>query len=283
MTTAKASSDLSGHLGISILSIWAGASGSLGAEDETRWRVSGRHGVIEFLNEDEVEEDEVRTASGPRYWDFIGRVEHSFSPANTLSVSVLLSNDSFEEEEMELDDFGDFESDTIDSEYENSYLWLNHEVAIGESMFVETVLSAGTVEDDRRATEEGVGASAAIRDLRAMDILSLRQDWRFQLSPRHYLKWGAEARSYDVSYDYTNDFAFDGVLGSDGLTRFVDSLSAESHAVYFADRFRIGDVEQPPTAEVRIEEHAVITGPHPQTEVARVEKQAGVRLAEDLG
>ena len=74
-----------------------------------------------------------------------------------------------------------------------------------------------------------------------MDILGLRQNWSFQLSPRHYLKWGAEARSYDVSYDYTNDFAFDGVLGSDGLTRFVDSFSAESHAVYFADRFRIGD------------------------------------------
>lgn len=241
LTTAEASSDLSGHLGISILSLWAGASDSLGAEDDTRWRVSGRHGVIEFLNGDEVEEDEVRTASGPRYWDFFGRVEHSFAPANTLSVSALLSNDSFEEEEMELDDFGDPESDTIDSEYENSYVWLNHRAAIGDSMLVETVLSAGTVEDDRRATEEGVGASAAIRDLRAMDVFGLRQDWRFQLSPSHYLKWGGETRSYDVSYDYTNDFAFDGVLGSNGLTRFMDSFSAESHALYFADRFRIGD------------------------------------------
>lgn len=241
LTTARASSDLSGQIGISISSFWVGASGSLGAEDETRWRLSARYGVIEFLNGDEEEEDEVRRASGPKYWDFIGRVEHSFSPANVLSLSALLSSDSFEEEEMELDDFGDPESDTIDSEYENSYFWLNHQGAIGDSMFVDTVLSAGTVEDDRRATEEGVGASAAIRDLRAMDVFGLRQDWSFELSPRHYLKWGGEARNYDVSYDYTNDFAFDGVLGSDGLTRFMDSFSAESQAVYFADRFRIGD------------------------------------------
>jgi outer membrane cobalamin receptor len=241
LTTARPSSELSGHLGVSILSFWAGAAGSLGAGDETRWRVSARYGVIEFVNGDEEEEDEVRTASGPRYWDLIGRVEHSFSPANVLSVSALLSRDSLEEEETELDDFGDPESDTIDSEYENSYLWLNHEVAINDSMFVHTVLSTGRVEDDRRATEEGVGANAAIRDLRAMDIISLRQDWSFQLSPKHYLKWGGEARSYDVSYDYTNDFAFDGVLGSEGLTRFMDSFSAESQALYFADRLRIGD------------------------------------------
>jgi outer membrane receptor protein involved in Fe transport len=241
LTTAQASSDLSGQVGISVSSIWVGASSSLGAEDQTRWRVSARNGVIEFLNGDEESEDEVRRASGPSYWDLIGKLEHSFSPANVLSLNVLLSSDSFEEEEMELDDFGDPESDTIDSEYENSYVWLNHRATIGDSMFVDTVLSAGTVEDDRRATEEGFGASAAVRDLRAMDVLGLRQDWGFELSPRHYLKWGGEARSYDVSYDYTNEFAFDGVLGSDGLTRFADSFSAESHALYFANRFRIGD------------------------------------------
>ncbi len=241
LTTARPSSDLSGQIGISVSSLWAGASGSRGAEDETRWRVSARNGVIEFLNGDEESEDEVRKASGPSYWDLLGRLEHSFSATNVLSVSALLSSDSFEEEEMELDDFGDPESDTIDSEYENSYVWLNHQGAIGDSIFVDTVLSAGTVEDDRRATEEAVGASAAIRDLRSMDVFTLRQDWSFQLSASHYLKWGGEARSYDVSYDYTNDFAFGGVLGSQGLTRFMDSFSAESQAVYFADRFRIGD------------------------------------------
>ncbi len=243
MTTARASSDLTSHLGLSISSVWAGASGSHGADDETRWRFSARRGVIEFVAENEEDEGtgERSTGAGPQYWDFIGRVEHSFSPTNVLAISALLSNDTFEQDETELDDFDFLERDTIDSEYDNSYLWLNHQGALGDSTLVRTVLSAGRVNDDRNATEEGFGATAAVRDLREMDVFSLVQDWSFQLSNRHFLKWGAEARSYDVSYDYRNDFAFDGVLGAEGLNRFADSFSSESYAAYFADRFRIGE------------------------------------------
>jgi len=241
MTTATPPSDLAGHVGASISSLWASAAGSQGAEDETRWLFSARRGLIEFVAGPEEGSDEQSSGPGPRYWDAIGRLEHTFSPSNALAVSTLLSGDTFEEEEVELDDFDDLERDAIDSEYENSYLWLNHQGVIGDSSFVDTVLSAGTVSDDRTATEEGISATAAVRDLREMDILGLRQDWGSQLSPRHYLKWGGEVRSYDVAYDYRNDFAFSGVFGREGLTRFVDSFSSESHAAWLADRFRIGD------------------------------------------
>ena len=243
MTTTKPSTGITGNVGASVSSIWAAAGGSFGAENKSRWQFSARRGVIEFVagGDEEGANGEQSSGSGPQYWDFIGKLEHSFSPTNVLTVSALLSDDSFDNEEAELDDFGFLERDTIDSEYQNSYLWLNHQGALGDSMFVHTVLSAGRIDDDRSATEEGFGATAAIRDLREMDIFGLRQDWNAQISDRHYLKWGVEARSYDVSYDYTNDFAFDGVLGSQGLTRFVDSFSAESYAAYLADRFRIGD------------------------------------------
>lgn len=101
------------------------------------------------------------------------------------------------------------------------------------------MISAGRVDRDRFAGEQSFASSFEIRDVRTLDVVGLRQDWNFQLSDRHYLKWGFEARGYDVDYDYTNDLAFTGPLGSGGLTRFVDRFSGEHYAAHLADRFRL--------------------------------------------
>ena len=241
MRTSVPPSGFHGHVGASISTVWGTGSGTLGPEDRTGWLFSARRGFIDLIDADEASETETRTADGPTYWDVIGKIERTFSPSNVLTVSALLSDDSLVEEETELDDFGDTERDTTESEYGSKYVWLNHRGVLGEKLFVNTVLSGGRVDDDRRATEASFGLMAAIRDIREMDVFVLRQDWSAQVSDKHFLKWGAEVRSYDAFYDYTNVLAIDGALARQGLTRFRDSFSSETYSANVADRFRIGD------------------------------------------
>ena len=240
MTMAEPGVGFEGHLGASISSVWAAASGSFGAEDDRRYRFSLRRGFLDLLPTTADEEGESAAGSGPQYWDVIGRVDLPLSPSNSLSLNVLTSDDSFDASETEFDDLGFLESDSVDSGYGNSYLWLTHQALLDRRMFVDTVLSAGRVDRDRGATEESFGLSAVLRDLRTMDVFGLRQDWNAEFSGRHYLKWGVEARTFDVDYDYTNELVIDGVFGGQGLTRFVDSVSSENYAAYIADRFRLG-------------------------------------------
>ncbi|MDA8020735.1 MAG: TonB-dependent receptor [Thermoanaerobaculia bacterium] len=239
MATARPGAAFGGRLGVSISSAWAAAYGAFGAEDESRWQVSGRRGYLDLILGLVGDDDEESSGSGPQYWDLIGKIDHPLTQSQTMTFNVLASDDSLEESEAEVDDFGFPERDSIDSDYGNSYLWLTHQGILGHRMFVDTRLSGGRVDRDRVAVEESFGLTSEIRDIRKMDVFDLRQDWNAELSDRHYLKWGFEARTYDVDYDYTNDFALDGFLGSGGLTRFVDSFSSESYSAYLADRFRI--------------------------------------------
>ena len=241
MTTIRPGPDFAGNLGISLANAWAGFSGAFGRDDDSRWLVSARRGYLDLLLEisgarDDEEESE---GPGPAYWDLIAKVDHPLSLSQTVSFKVLASDDDFEESELEQDDFDFPTREVIDSGYSNSYLWLTHQGLIGPRVFVDTLVSAGRVERDRFASEEGFASFFEIRDVRAMDVLSLRQDWNAQLSDRHYLKWGFEARGYDVDYDYSNDFAFDGPLGGGGLRRFVDSFSGEHYAAFVADRVQV--------------------------------------------
>ena len=185
------------------------------------------------------EDGEQTIGDGPQYWDFLGKLEHSFTDSQSLTLSVLTSDDSLEQTEIEPDDFGFLETEIVDSTYGNSYAWLTHQGVLSNSLFVETLLSAGAVEQDRRAAESGFGVTAAIRDVRDMDVFTLRQDWNAQLSDRHYLKWGIEARTYEVAYDYLNELAIHGVFGGNDTTRFLGDFSSEAYSAYFADRFRL--------------------------------------------
>ena len=240
MTMSRPATDLGVRLGVSLAGVWGAGSGAFGDEDDSRWQVSGRRGYLDLILALAGEDEEERSGSGPQYWDLISKIEHPLSPSNLITASVLTSDDSLEEAEAETDDFGFPERESIDSNYGNSYLWLTHQGLLSSRLFVNSAVSAGRVDRDRRATEEVFGLSANIRDVRRMDVFGIRQDWNAQVSDRHYFKWGAEARSYDVDYDYANDFAIEGTIGSGSLTRFASGFSGEHYSLYAADRFRLG-------------------------------------------
>ena len=69
------------------------------------------------------------------------------------------------------------------------------ESALSPSLLARTTLSGGRITHDR----EGIGCFGdnaesdvefTVRDDRSFDFLALKQDWNFDRSDVHYLKWG---------------------------------------------------------------------------------------------
>ncbi|MEM7584048.1 MAG: TonB-dependent receptor [Acidobacteriota bacterium] len=242
-------------LGISLTMARTSAAGQM-ADGKGSWMGSLRRGYLDLVlglvgDDDEEGESE---GNGPTYWDLFGKLDYQFNPSQHLTFQVLAADDSLDQQSTEIED-GFPEREELDTGYGNAYVWGRHLATVSPRAFVESALSLGRVDRDRRTSEEGFNYEFEIRDVRQMDVLSLRQDWGWQPTDRHYLKWGLEARSYDVDYDYFNTRLFLDQIGTppgssgSGITRFDQSFSDEQYSLYLADRIRISD---PFTLEVGV-------------------------------
>ncbi|MCZ7650921.1 MAG: TonB-dependent receptor [Thermoanaerobaculia bacterium] len=230
------------ELGLSLLNAWGSTSG--------RWEggsyfASARRGwfdiVLDLVGEEESE-DETRRGRGPTYWDVLSKVSFDLGPRQDLAVQVLLSSDSNDEFEREREE-GGFEEERTDSSYGNSYLWARHNAFLGKGALVETMLSTGRVDRDRRTAEESPSRNFEIRDERTLDVLQGRQDLTWQVGDEHLVKSGWEARRYQAEYDYFNQLALIDVVASafgvQPITRFAGTFESDHLGLYLADRWKI--------------------------------------------
>lgn len=234
--------DRAHEVGVSLLNAWGSTSGRWGGGS---YFLSARRGWLDLVLEivgDEEEEDETRRGSGPTYWDVLSKVSFDLGPKQDVTVQALLSSDSNDEFERERED-GGFEEESTDSSYGNDYLWTRHTAILGQSGLVESMLSIGQVDRDRRTTEDSPSRNFEIRDVRAMDVLQGRQDLSWQLGDEHFVKGGWEARQYEAEYDYFNELALLDVVASEfgvePITRFAGSFESDHIGVYLADRWEI--------------------------------------------
>lgn len=230
------------EVGISLLNAWGSTSG--------RWEggsyfASARRGWLDILLDiagEEESEDEVRRGSGPTFWDVLSKVSFDLGPKQDLTVQALLSSDSNDEFEREREDDG-FEEESTDSSYGNDYLWTRHIALLGQSGVLESMLSIGQVDRDRRTQEDSPTRNFEIRDVRTLDVLQGRQDLSWQLGDEHLVKSGWEARRYEAEYDYFNELALIDVVASafgvEPITRFTGAFESEHLGLYLADRWEI--------------------------------------------
>lgn len=229
------------ELGLSLLNAWASAS--------DRWEAgsyfaSARRGwldiVLDLVGEEESEA-ETRRGRGPTYWDVLSKVSFDLGTRQDLTVQALLSSDSNDEFEREREDDG-FEEERTDSSYGNDYLWARH-AFLGQNTLVESMVSIGRVDRDRRTAEESPTRNFEIRDVRTLEILQGRQDVSWQLGDAHFLKSGWEARRYEAEYDYFNELALIDVVASEfgvePITRFAGSFESDHLGLYVADRWQL--------------------------------------------
>lgn len=234
-------------LGLSLTTAWAGAAGVFG--DDQRgdgrgdWLVSGRRGYLDIvlgLVGSSDEEDEEEAEFKPRYWDLFARTSYRFDDRNSLTFRLLAADDSFV-----FDDEDEGERTRIDSGYGNALGWLDHQVLFGSSTVLATTLSAGRVDRDRGISNEGSGDVGTIRDIRKMDLFTVRQDGAREIGDAHLLSFGLFARAFDSDYDYANSVELAAAIPDprfpppQRVTRYDDVVSSEQYGIYVSDRIRL--------------------------------------------
>lgn len=220
-------------VGLSVLNAELSGSGTF-AEARGGWLASLRRSVVEHTL-DLINRDE-----NPKYWDALAKADFRLRPQHLLTLHFLHANDSLDHLARTVEDVEDYLTS-----YQSSYLWFGHQGLLSDRLFVDSVVSAGRVQRDRRGSEADIEDGAfSVRDERRFDFFGLEQDWNYQLNDRSYLRWGFEARSLDAAYDYENESELEDVLAPlrpeprPMITRFRRAFRGEQYGVYLSDRLR---------------------------------------------
>ena len=159
-----------------------------------------------------------------------------------MTFGLLVADDKLLYEEQDENEYGE-----VDTGYDSSYLWLNHQAVLGAGTFVDTTLYASRIGADRYAfwDEEDDDEGFEIHDDRRTDVVGLRQAWEAEIGSRHYLRWGFDARQEDTRFDYFNNVRRQDPIDDprfppgNTVLRFEDTFSGEHYGVYLTDRIRL--------------------------------------------
>ncbi len=185
----------------------------------------------------------------PRYWDLFAKVERDLTSSQTLSLKLLLADDG-----LTIDQRDAFETTDARTGFGNLTVGLDHQAFLGDRLVARTLLSASRVDRDRSLRWSEADEWIVFEDDRQLDVLGLRQEWSLSLSDRNFLKWGFEARSLDVEYDYFNQIVDRNYIDDPRFppplrtTAFVDRIEGEQYGLWLADRVRLGRGSPPSSA-----------------------------------
>ena len=196
-----------------------------------RWLVAGRRGYLDLVL-DLVGARDVQL--NPRYFDTFAKVEVDVDERTTLALEALAAHDSLH-----------FASDSRDqraeASYGDRYAWARAQTAWSSRLLSQSLVSAATVDRDRRGTVATADLDADVADRRGFRALGLAQDWTFQPSPRLLVRWGGEVRRLTASYDYTSRTAARDPFfppASDDL-RVVLDPAGETYGAFASLRLRV--------------------------------------------
>ncbi len=127
-----------------------------------------------------------------------------------------------------------------DSKDDSDYYWLNVVSQWSSSLASHTTVSMSR-HDARLDLSDNHGDRRYLIDSESeFESRALRQDWRWRLNDRHYVKWGMLLKREEAAYDYFNRREdFDSVLPENiGETDIEIAPESESLGLYLSDRFR---------------------------------------------
>ena len=209
---------------------------SEGAFERGSWLVSARRGYLDIIVRLMDEDEDI----SPTYYDILGKIEYQLHPRHKLSAHFLHAVDRF--------DLVEGDQDESDTGYDNTYGWLNLKSFLNPRLFAQTLLAVGRVGHNRwglalmgdREREDFI-----VSDQREFDLYTLKQDWNWEFSDRHYLKWGMDLKRLSARYDYLSRQSRYFRVSPDSIEVRTDTTavnmepSGGQFGFYAADRFRI--------------------------------------------
>jgi outer membrane receptor protein involved in Fe transport len=230
MTTVTPDGPPKGRIGVSIWAVYAGGGGTFN-QGRGGWLAQIRRGSTDFAGRLVDRED-------PKYWDAFTKLDYSLTPRHSLRGNVLYTGDEFSFTEVT-----DEDSQDVNTNYDNAYLWLTHQAILNDTMFVETAGSLSRIDRDRRAIEVEEDNQFSVNDLRNLEVLALRQAWNLQLGSKHLTRLGFAYRSFDTEYDYFSFRETENPIPepSDETDEimFVDEFVERHSSLYATDNFQV--------------------------------------------
>jgi len=219
-------------LGASLLSVDLLTDGSF-AGGKGQWLLSARRGYLDLALKLSGGTDEFL----PVYYDAFARGQYQLSGATSISANALWASDDVGFANTEGDEHADATARNVQG-------WLNASTLLSPTLLVRTLGSFGSDRSSQDGSSTADG-SIALRDRRTYRRLGLKQDWDWDLTDRHHLKAGVEARRLDATYDHdsssiiTNEALL--ALGAAPLTvrsAHLD-LAGDTYGAYLSDRVRL--------------------------------------------
>jgi hypothetical protein len=238
------------RLSLAILNAQLEGAGALG--DRAWWLVSLRRGATDLAGRVFGTED-------PVFWDAFGKVDYRLNTRQSVRLNVLYSEDDLDFREEQGGEVTD-----LDTEYDNAYAWLTHQLVLSDRLFVDTAISGSRVDRDRKGFEDEDEKKFDVHDQRDLEVAGGLQSWNLQTSERNFVKAGFEIRHYDARYDYSAFREYDSPLAlarpepREGTFVFDDDFLDDHFGAYVSNRYR-------PHAAVTIEvggryDHHSLTG-----------------------
>lgn len=221
------------ELGVSVFNTSVLTTGAL---DGKRWLFSARRGNLDLVIDPQY--------GRPKYWDVFSEFAIDLTANTTLSMNALYAEDRvtvvLESEPAE--------REQVDSDTRNAQFWLQLDNDWSDELRTSTLFSVvahDNLRDGFLADTEKLVAD--VRDERDVKQFGARQDWSWNASERHLVRWGVQLVYSDAQYDYAGSAEYFGLpaMYPDQPER-VDRIAQAapqggSYGAYVADRWRLSD------------------------------------------
>ncbi len=214
------------------------------AKGKGQWLLLARRGYIDLVLKIASPDDDL----SPVYYDVLSKLQYQFNSNHSLGIHFLRADDDLEVIE---------EEDTADTGYGSTYGWLTWYANFTSKLFAQTVLSNGTLNQNRGGLDlDGFRPDIVnfqVADKRDFNFYGLKQDWSYEFSRNFFFKWGFDAKRLTSDYDYFNQDRNFVDVGNGSFVEVFDTTnvdlkpSGNELGLYLTNRVRIID---PLTAEV---------------------------------
>lgn len=235
MDTTPPSTGRHTELGLSVFDTSVLTSGTT-SDSRIGWLVSARRGNLDLVVDERY--------GTPGYSDFFGQLDFDISEASSLTFNALVAiND------VELVTKSDPEErEESESDSQNGQFWLNWQFSWNDDLQSVTTVSTSTFDDHRVEVADDVEEIAgSVDDSRDVKVTGMSQDWVWQATSSHRLKWGAAYERvsgnylYDGSVEYFGAFRWFQDLPA-SIERHADrDIHGQTFSAYLADRWAIND------------------------------------------
>lgn len=224
-------------VGASFINARASAQGSF-ANGKGQWLTSARRGYLDIILE-ALEDDSNKFE--PIYADLFSKVSYELNDKHTLSGHLLYAFDDEVLDDEFFEDDGRKVNEDISGKYSSTYLWLNLDSDITDSLSAVSQVSIGKLDEERDGGEtDPIELSILVNDYRKLSFAGIKQDFTYLASDEMIWQFGWDYKRLDASYDYDSVTQLYPIVNNPAVTRDINlKKDGSEYSAYLSNKWRL--------------------------------------------